>query len=108
MNVLAAGGSMRPLFKSGDRLEIKKAGFAELKLGDCVAYVEGETLLVHRLWWKTRDTAWIKDDAGLLPLHAVAPAQIRGKIQDARLLSRGWLGLAHGAASTLIFSLLRP
>lgn len=99
---------MRPLFKSGDRLEIQKTDFDQLAPGDCVAYVAGETLLVHRLWWKTRDWAWIKDDAGLLPLHAVAPAQIRGKVQDSRLFCRGWPGLAYGAACALIFTLLRP
>lgn len=74
------GGSMRPFIHGGDIVRVCKCDAAALGCGDIAACRVGDTLVVHRVLYRTRRTLRLKGDAFAAPDRALAHDHLLGRV----------------------------
>ena len=80
----AAGFSMWPFIKQGDRLIVKKISIDSLRVGDVILYRSGDKLVCHRLVRKIKHKGkyllYARGDNGLYASELVRDEMVNGKV----------------------------
>jgi hypothetical protein len=76
----AAGHSMTPAIRTGDRLTVEPLGAAAPRLGEVVAGESGGRLVVHRLVGWDHGRAVLRGDCGPMSDPPVAPEGLLGRV----------------------------
>lgn len=80
------GISMRPILKSGNRVEIHKK--EKYEIGDVVVFRDGDNMIVHRIIKYTADHIITKGDNVCYSDLPVSPSDILGKVISIEKTSR--------------------
>lgn len=75
------GGSMGPCLPPGSRIRIDMSPGAEYPVGQVVAFVGGNVVVVHRIVYSGRDHVLTRGDARLAPDTPVSRDQILGPVR---------------------------
>lgn len=60
---IVTSNSMQPTFSAGDYLVVKKTPYAELNRKDVITFLDGDTIVTHRISEKTEEGIQTKGDA---------------------------------------------
>jgi signal peptidase I len=108
--IKTVGGSMRPLLLTNKTLFVASCNKESILLpGDIVVYRigDGNTYMLHRIYFLTRKRALICSDAGVVSPHWVNRENIIGKIENNAIFSKGVIGLFYSVVCSTIFTILR-
>ncbi len=103
VKIKTEGDSMRPLIRGGEMVEAAPFCSGSVRSGDCVVYQWEDRTLLHRVWWKSKNCFFIKDDAALMRIHPVLSNQILFKVISKGILSKGLIGLCYSILINGVF-----
>ena len=99
------GGSMRPLIKSGQEVNVKKREI--IRAGDCIAYHLEENHYIHRVIAVKNDMYKIASDSASIKTHWIPASFVDGKVISPHMFLKGTPGMIYFYCIHTIFLIAR-